>query len=222
MNKQVLIIGLGQFGSALAKALVAKRVEVVAVDHDKKRVQAIASEIDQAMCFDATDEDALSRLSPGSRDVCVCATGDQSKEAAIICTALMKQMGAKRVIARANDDLHARILKTVGADEVINPEWAYGERFANHVVHEHILEEMSLGTDLIVTEFKAPKSYVGRTLIDLGLRKKYGIIVVAVRSGEQGTIHLPDPADTLSAGDILVVVAHEGVISKLLTEEGDS
>ncbi|MCB0403255.1 MAG: TrkA family potassium uptake protein [Bdellovibrionales bacterium] len=221
MKKQVLVIGLGQFGSALVKALVAKRVEVVAVDNDPKRVQYIASEVDQAMCFDATDEDALARLSPATRDVCICATGDQSKEAAIICTALLKQMGAKRVIARGNDDLHSRILRMVGADEVINPEWAYGERYANHVVHEHILEEMSLGTDLVVTEFKVPEVYVGKTLVELQLRRKYGIIVVAVRSGERGTIRIPDPEDTMSAGDILVVVAHEGVVPKLLSEEGD-
>ena len=128
VKKQIIVIGLGQFGMGLIRALSNKNADVIAVDIDQQKIQAASPHVSQAICFDATNEDTIAQLNPASRDVCICATGDQSKEAAIICTALLKQMGAKRVIARANDELHSRILKLVGADEVINPEWAFGER----------------------------------------------------------------------------------------------
>ncbi|MFY7928084.1 MAG: potassium channel family protein [Oligoflexus sp.] len=216
VKKQIIVIGLGQFGMGLIRALSNKNADVIAVDIDQQKIQAASPHVSQAICFDATNEDTIAQLNPASRDVCICATGDQSKEAAIICTALLKQMGAKRVIARANDELHSRILKLVGADEVINPEWAFGERFANRVMHEDILEEMSLGKDLVVTEFKVPENFVNRSLVDLELRKRFGITVVAIRSAESGNVQLAQPNEILRSGDILIVVSMTGNVSRLL------
>ncbi len=216
MKKQIIVIGLGQFGMGLIRALADKNNEVIAVDVDERKIQAASTYVSQAICFDATDEEMLAQLHPGSRDVCICATGDQSKEAAIICTALLKQLGARRVIARANDDLHARILKLVGADEVINPEWAFGERFANRVMHEDILEEMSLGPDLVVTEFKVPEGFTGKNIIDLELRKRFGITVVAIRSAATGTVQLAQPQEILQKDNILIVVSMTGNVARLL------
>lgn len=215
-KKQVIVIGLGQFGMGLIRTLATKNADVIAIDTDPKKIQAASTYVSQAMCIDATDEDALAQLAPASRDVCICATGDQSKEAAIICTALLKQMGARRVIARANDELHSRILKLVGADEIINPEWAFGERFANRVIHEDILEEMSLGPDLMVTEFKVPDIFFDKSIIELDLRRRYGITVVAVRSANTGNVQLAQPQEVLRQGDILIVVSITGNVSKLL------
>lgn len=217
-KKQILVIGLGQFGMGLIKALSKKHVEVIALDIDQKKVQQAGPYSEQAFCCDATDQDTLKQFNPSARDVCICATGDQSKEAAIICTALLKQMGARRVIARANDDLHARILSLVGADEVINPEWAFGERFANRVINEAILEEMSLGADLIVTEFRTPKEFEKKSLLDLNLRKKYGMTVVAIRSATSGQVQLAQPEEVLQKDDILIVVSRTDSVGKLLNE----
>lgn len=216
MKKQIIVIGLGQFGMGLIRALANKNAEVIAIDVDQSKIQAASAYVSQALRVDATDEEALAQLSPANRDVCICATGDQSKEAAIICTALLKQMGAKRVIARANDELHSRILRLVGADEVINPEWAFGERFANRVIHEDILEEMLLGPDLVVTEFKVPDIFVNKSIIELELRQRYGITVVAIRSAASGAVQLAQPQEVLRKGDILVVVSMTGNVSKLL------
>jgi len=218
MKKQVMVIGLGQFGMGLIKTLAKKNAEVIALDIDQKKVQAAAAYAAQALCCDATDEDTLRQLNPAARDVCICATGDQSKEAAIICTALLKQMGAKRVIARANDDLHARILGLVGADEVINPEWAFGERFANRVIDEAILEEMSLGSDLVVTEFKTPIAFASKSLLELNLRRRYEMTVVAIRAAMTGQVKLAQPEEILNLDDILVVVSTTGSVSRLLEE----
>jgi trk system potassium uptake protein TrkA len=217
-KKQVMVIGLGQFGMGLIKTLAKKNTEVIAIDIDLKKVQQASPYIAQALCCDATDEDTLRQLNPAARDVCICATGDQSKEAAIICTALLKQMGARRVIARANDELHARILSLVGADEVINPEWAFGERFANRVIDEAILEEMSLGSDLVVTEFKTPVGFERRSLLELNLRRRFEMTVVAIRSAATGQVKLAQPEEILHKGDILVVVSKIGSVSRLLNE----
>ncbi len=216
MKKQIIVIGLGQFGMGLVRALSKKHAEVIAVDVDQSKIQAASAYVSQALRVDATDEEALAQLRPADRDVCICATGDQSKEAAIICTALLKQMGAKRVIARANDELHSRILRLVGADEVINPEWDFGERFANRVIHEDILEEMLLGPDLVVTEFKVPEIFINKSIIELELRQRYGITVVAVRSASTGAVQLAQPQEVLRKGDILIVVSMTGNVSKLL------
>ena len=217
-KKQILVIGLGQFGMGLIKALSKKNVEVIALDIDQKKVQQASPYTDQAFCCDATDQDTLAQFNPSARDVCICATGDQSKEAAIICTAILKQMGARRVIARANDDLHARILSLVGADEVINPEWAFGERFSNRVINEAILEEMSLGSDLVVTEFRTPRNFERKSLLDLNLRRKYGMTVVAIRSASTGQVQLAHPEEILQKDDILIVVSKTDSVARLLGE----
>lgn len=218
-KKQIIVIGLGQFGMGLVKALANKSTEVIAVDRDPQKIQMASTYADHVLSFDATDEESLRQLSPSTRDVCICATGDQSKEAAIICTAILKQLGAKRVIARANDDLHSRILRLVGADEVINPEWEFGARFANRVLNEDILEEMSLGADLVVTEFKAPDFCFEQSLIDLNLRRKYGITVIAIRSASSGAIILAQPEQIIHSGDILIVISKKGEINRLLSQK---
>lgn len=216
MKKQVIVIGLGQFGMALTRSLSERGVEVIAIDTEEDKIQIASGFATEALVLDATDEVALARINPGKRDACICAVGDQSKEAAIIVTALLKQMGVKRIIARANDDLHKRILHLVGAHEVVNPERAFGERFANRIVYEHVLEEMTLGTDLIITEFRVPASFAGKTLVELDLRRRYELIVVAIRPGETAQVKLPDPNEVIGRDDILVVVSHEGRVARLL------
>jgi len=218
MAKQVLVVGLGQFGLGLVRALSQSDVEIIAVDSDEKQVNIAASWVSRAVCFDATDEDALAQLHPEKRDVCVCATGDQSKEVSIICTALFKQFGAKRIIARANDDLHARILRLVGADEVVNPEWDFGERFAPRIISENVLGEMLLGSDLVISEIMAPSHLWGKSLADLRLQTRFGITIIAVRDQKTGKISNVGPDYIIADGDVVVSAAKRGSIQKLLGE----
>ena len=218
MTKQVLVVGLGQFGLGLVRALSQSDVEIIAIDSDPKQVQIASSWVSKAMCFDATDEDALSQLRPEKRDVCVCATGDQSKEVGIICTALFKQFGAKRIIARANDDLHARILRLVGADEVVNPEWDFGERFAPRIISENVLGEMLLGADLVISEITAPTDLWNKRLADLKLQTKFGITIIAVRERKTGKINTVGPDYVLVEGDVIVSAGRKGSIQKLLAQ----
>jgi trk system potassium uptake protein TrkA len=219
MAKQVIVIGLGQFGMALARALASRKVEVLAIDRNEARVRTAAQLVEEALRFDATDSEALSRMSPEKRDVCVCAIGDESKESSIIVTALLRQIGAPRIVARANDEVHARILRLVGAHEVVNPEREYGERLANHMVYRDVLGELPFGDDLLITELRAPKSSWSKSLEELALPRRFGLQVVAIRREGQRTVSLPDPGETLAEGDVLVVVSREGAVSKLLEQE---
>ncbi|MBZ0268828.1 TrkA family potassium uptake protein [bacterium] len=216
MKQQAMIIGLGQFGMSVARALSTRNVEVLAVDLHDDKIRAAAGFVTEAATFDATDEEALARTSPERRDVCLCAIGDEAKEASIICTSLLRQMGAKRVIARANDDLHARILGLVGAHQVVNPEREYGERFANRIVHEEIQGEMRLGEGVLVTEVQAPESFVGKTLVELDLPKKFGVTVVAVRRGGTKAVVIPDAETGVEEDDVIVVVAHDGAVARMM------
>jgi trk system potassium uptake protein TrkA len=216
MKRQALVIGLGQFGKSVARALTARQVEVFAVDVSEDRVRAVSEFVAEAACFDATLESALARTSPERRDVCVCAIGDEAKEASIICTALLKQMGARRVIARSNDDLHARILALVGANHVVNPEREFGERFANQLLHEGIRGEMPLGEGVLITEVAVPEAFVGSSLGALRLPKRFGVTVVAIRKGGTGAVVMPGPDSVLESNDVAVVVAKEGAVSLMM------
>jgi trk system potassium uptake protein len=216
MKRQALVIGLGQFGMSVARALAARQVEVLAVDVSEDRVRAASAFVTEAACFDATDEASLGRTSPERRDVCLCAIGDEAKEASIICTALLRQMGARRVIARSNDDLHARILTLVGANLVVNPEREFGDRFANQIVHEGIRGEMPLGEGVLITEVTVPESFVGSTLGDLRLPYRFGVTVIAIRRGGTGAIVMPGPDSTLGPEDVIVVVAKEQAVSQMM------
>lgn len=216
MKKQAIVVGLGNFGLSVARALTERDIEVLAVDVRDDRVRAAASFAAEAACFDATDAEALARAAPDQREVCVCAIGDASKDSSIICTALLRQMGAPRVIARADDDVHARILKLVGAHQVVNPQREFGERLASQIRHESIMGELPLGKDLFITEFRPPSSFVGHSLAELALPARYGVTVVAIREPEREGVTLPAAQDPLREGDVLIVVAKEGAVAELL------
>lgn len=216
MAQQIIVIGLGQFGLSLAAALTNKGAEVIAVDIKKNLVEEAASFVTEALVLDASDETELSRLEPGKRDFAICAIGEDSKEASIICTALLRQMGTPCVISRANNAMHQRILQLVGAHQVVNPEQEFGKRLANKLVYSNLVADMPLGDALHLSEIAIKKSMIGKNLIELALPKKYGIMVVAVRRGNPSSVFQPDPTAPLLENDNLIIVSKEDSIKKLL------
>lgn len=215
MAKQALVIGLGRFGISVANALMERNVEVLAADLRGDRIRAAAEHVTEAVRLDATDAEALAQTAPDRRDICICAFGDDSIQASILCTALLREMGAKRVIARASDDLQARILRRVGAHEVIDPLRDFGRRFASHLVHDDILGEMPLGRDLVLTEMRPPDAMIGKTLAELDLPREYGITVVGRRRGTD-PVEAPDPRRPLDEIDALIVVSRPDAVSRLM------
>ena len=216
MSRQALVVGLGQFGMALATSLAEKGVEVLAIDNDEDHVRAAAPIVAEAMRMDGTDEAALAQTNPERRDVCVCAIGNEAREASIICTALLRQLGAKRLVARATDPLHERILRLVGAHEVVNPEQAFGQRFATRLIYADVVDEIVLGPELVLTEIRPPDSFVGRSLAELQLPRRFDVTVVATRRPGEDMIDMPDPRRALQADDLLVVVSRPGAVARLL------
>lgn len=216
MSQQIMIIGLGQFGMSLARTLSEKGAEVLGVDINKNLVEEAAGFVTEAVVIDATDEAELARLEPEKRDSVVCAIGDDSKESSIICTALLRQMGASLVIARANDKMHQRILQLVGAHQIINPEQEFGKRFANRLLYKNVIADTNLGEDLHLTEICTQASMVGKTLIELALPKKFGVMVVGIRRNAKGNVVQPSPSEPLKAEDNLIIVSSETAIPKLI------
>lgn len=215
MRRQALVIGLGQFGMALARSLVNKGFEVLAVDIDGDRI-ARARAFAETLQFDATDIDALARLSPELRDVCICGIGDEDREASIICTALLRQLNAKRIIARASDDVHARILQLVGATEVVNPERDFGERYAMRLLSDQVIGELHLGSGLVLAEIEVPEIFAAKSLAELRLPNRFSITVVATKLLNEPEVKPPGPDTVLHRGDIMLVVGTREAVTKML------
>lgn len=217
MSKQAIVVGLGHFGMALAETLTQEGVEVIAVDHDGDRVQLASDFAAQALRMDATDEAALASLNPADRDFVVCSIGADSREGAILVTALLRQLGAPHIIARASDELMARILRLVGAHDVVQPERAFGERYARRLLHSGIVDEIPFGKDLLVSELPIRPLMVGRTLMELDLPGRFGLTVLGVQTSRNGkeTVLLPDPRRPFDAEDTLLVVGRPGAAQAL-------
>jgi trk system potassium uptake protein TrkA len=154
---------------------------------------------------DTTDEQALRELRLERVSCAVVAIGAQSMEASILTTALLRQMGVPRIVARALNELHARVLRAVGAHEVVSPEEEMGQRLARRLSEPNVLERLELGDDAELVELAAPESFIGRTLVDLNVRQEFGVTVVAVRRA--GSVRASVGAvDRLEPGDVLVVI----------------
>lgn len=213
MSTQVLIIGLGQFGMSLARTLSEKGAEVIAADNDKEIIEEAASFLDDAICLDATDETAVAKLCPKERDVVICAIG--AREPSILTTAILRQMGCENVIARATDKIHERILKAVGAKSVINPDAEYGRKFAYKILFQNIINDET-SENIQLLEINVQPFMEGKTLIELALPNKYGIIVAAIKKGNKLT--RPFPNEVLNTKDKLLLVCTEDAIAKMIEE----
>lgn len=210
-KRQAIVIGLGQFGLAVALSLHRQGVEVLGIDLREERYN-LAKNHFEVLIADATQDGFIERLKPPNRDICVVAIGDEAREGSIMVTAMLKQCGAPFIVARATDELHARILGLVGAHKVVNPEQAFGERLAQSLLYSGLLESVPLGEDLELAELKLPVAWVGRSLTDLALPRRYRLLVVAVRRemAGHGVAIQPSPADPLREGDLLVTVGPKG------------
>ena len=213
MKEQILVIGLGQFGMSLVKTLHEKGFQVIAVDIDQKLVNEAANFATDAICLNAIDEISLSKLSPKDRDLIICTIG--SREPSILTVALLKQMGCENIIARATETIHARILKAIGAKQVINPELEYGKKFANKILFKNIFFD-NTSDELDLLEIPVQPFMFGKTLVELELPDKFKVIVAGVIKDNKLT--RPMPQEKLQEGDRLLVTGSSEDIEKLLEE----
>lgn len=211
--KQFVVIGLGRFGASVARTLAYKYYDVLAIDINEAKVQKISSEVTHAVKLDATNKQALENLGVNNFDVGVVSIGEDV-HANILTTLILKELGVKEVVAKAQDDLHGRILTKLGADRVVYPEHDMGTRIANHLVSAQILDYIELAPNYSVIEIKASQQMYENSLLDLNLRSKFGVNVVAIKRGKKIDIS-PQAETEIEEGDTLIVIGSNDSLEEL-------
>lgn len=211
--KSYLVFGLGRFGSSLARSLSELGRQVLAIDAREELVQEIAPYVTEALQLDATDEAALATLEVSSFDGAVVSIGENIRDSILICV-LLKEMGIPHLIAKANDELHAKVLRKIGVDRVVFPERDMGERVAKSIASPSVVELMQLSDDFEIVEIVTPEKWAGSTLMELNVRRRYGISVLAVH--RDGSYLISPTADTmLAAGETLLVIGKKEDVEAL-------
>lgn len=200
---QFLVLGLGRFGESVARNLYEMGRDVLAVDSDPEIIESITPHVTQAVQADVTDEAALNAMGVRNFDVAVVSTGDV--RSSILVVVLLKEQGVKTVVAKALDELHAKVLKRVGADRVVFPERETGLRVAKSLISPNVMDLMQLSHDYQIVEVTLPEKWAEHTIVSLDIRKRYGLNVLAVHRGDEFTVS--PAADTpLHLGDTLLVL----------------
>ena len=207
MRKQFAVFGLGSFGMRVAITLQQLGCEVIAVDHDKERVKDVADHVSFAMRADIGDPDVIRSLEPRNLDGIIIAAAD-NMEASIMATLSAKEINIPYVLCKARDDMHAQVLKKIGADAIVFPEEEMGKKVAKSLVSVNLTDWIALSPDYSILETAIPKSWVGKTLKELDVRKKYNVNVAALKEGEKVEIN-PDPDMPLREGMILVLIGED-------------
>lgn len=219
MAKEYLIIGLGRFGGSLARTLYGLGHNVLGVDADKHRVDELVDHITHAVEADATDEAVLKSLGVGNFDTVIVSIGG-NLEASILITLLVKELGARKVVAKAASDAHGKVLSRVGADRVIFPEKDMGVRVARSLVTENVVDVIELARDVSIIEMEAGGKFGGKNLKELDLRAKFGVTVLAIRSGESIRVP-PSPNDVIQPGSIVIVLGNNKDLDRFQKTFGD-
>ncbi|MBU4509435.1 TrkA family potassium uptake protein [bacterium] len=211
--KQFIVIGLGRFGSAVATTLVELGHEVLGVDNDEERVYALKDKITQAVQADITEEKVLKELGVKNFDAAVVSIAT-NLEASILVTMMLKEMGLKYIIAKAQNALHGKVLEKIGVDKVVFPERDMGIRIARRLITPNIKDYIELEPDYSVIEIEALPEFVDKTLSELDLRNKYEINVLAIKRNDSLNIS-PRAKDVIKKGDFLIVIGETKKINKL-------
>lgn len=224
--RQFAVIGLGNFGTSVALTLAEKGCQIMAIDDNEERVQAISDKVTHAIKADASDEKVLRSLDIKGVDVAIVSVG-QNMEASIMISLLLREMDVKMIVTKAVSALHGKVLRKIGVDRVIFPERDMGIRVAESLVSPNIYEYIELSPDYSIVELVSPKSFAGKSLKQLDVRKNYRITIIAIKrktpeileSGEtefkEEVNVTPFPEDEVEAGDILVVVGADKDINNL-------
>jgi len=216
--KSFVVIGLGRFGSSLARELAAQGNEVFAVDNDEKRVNEIADDVDRAMVADIQDENILRRMGVAECDCAVVAFANNLQNS-ILVTLLLKEVGVPRVVAKAGNEMHYRVLKKVGADQIVFPERDMGIRMARSLSSDAMLDYVDLDEEYKIAEIKCPKEWENKKLRELDLRARCSINILLIKSGGLGKRVIPDANTVLRPGDAVVVLGGEKAIEEISDDE---
>lgn len=216
MQKRFAVIGLGRFGASLAKVLTEMGQYVLAMDSSGDRVDALAPVINRVVRADSTDTAALQAVRIGEFDVVIVAIGDDV-EASVITALNCKDLGAKMVVAKAQDEAHGRVLERMGVDRVVYPQRDMGARVAHNISAGGIIDFIRLSEQYGMAELIAPEPLVDQSLIELDMRNRFGLNVMAIKRGKR-IIVSPGANEQVQRDDILVVIGDAEGISRLQGE----
>ncbi|MBE6979315.1 MAG: TrkA family potassium uptake protein [Ruminococcaceae bacterium] len=202
--KSYLVIGLGLFGAEVARQLCSLGCEVLAMDINSTLVQQVANDVTHAVVGDGKDKEVLKALDAGSFDCAIIAIGDDLS-ASILTTMNLKELNVPYVVCKAHDETHRRVLEKLGVDRVIIPECEFAGKLARSLSSHNVLDYIELSKDYGILEVPAPKSWVGKTILELNVRAKLGVNIIAVENKETTNVS-PSANYRIEAGDIMVVL----------------
>jgi trk system potassium uptake protein TrkA len=208
-----MVIGLGRFGSALARELERLGHEVLAVDANEQAVNDIARDVTHAMQLDASDENALRSAGADHFQTAIVAISSKA-EPSIFATMVLKRLGVRNVIAKAGDRLHGEILTRVGADRVILPEQETGARLAHSFNVPNVIDYLDIGPSFGIEKVRPPASFVGKALGDLDLKNRLGVTPIAIRRGQNVIIN-PAREERVADGDELILIGRDDQLEEL-------
>ena len=202
--KSILLIGLGRFGRHIAIKLDELHHQVMAVDKEDTRVDAVLPFVTNAQIGDVTNEDFLSSLGVGNFDVCMVAIGDNFQNSLEV-TSLLKELGARMVVSRAARDVHAKFLLRNGADEIVYPERQLADWVAIRYSADHILDYIELDEEHAIFEISIPEEWLGKTIGQLDIRKKYDINIMALKTNDIMNLEISSDTQLLKGSTMLVL-----------------
>jgi trk system potassium uptake protein len=221
-----VVIGLGRFGSRLAKNLAAEGAEVIAIDRDRTLVEELRDQVTLAIALDATDEQALRIHGVEQVDCAIVGIG-HNFEANALATVLLKSLRIERVISRAGNEMQARILSRIGADGVVKPEDEAADRWAHRLLAPFMIDHVELGAGYALVQIAVPAEWRGKTLAELDLRRRHNVTVVAIKRGvevasptgaegfEERVVDVPMPSSRLGSDDTLILAGFDRDLERL-------
>ncbi len=211
--KSYLVIGMGRFGSEVARQLYALGCEVLAVDSKSDLVQQVANDVTHAAVADARDKDVLKALGAKEFDCAIVAIGDSLADS-VLATMNVKELGIPRVVCKAHDETHRQVLLKLGADQVVIPEQENAGRLARSLSSHNVLDYIELSVDYGIIEVPAPTSWQGKTLRELNVRAKLGVNIIAIK-GEEGINVSPSADYIIAQKDIMVVLGDSNALDRV-------
>lgn len=207
MKKEFVVIGLGRFGGSIVSELINLDAHVMAIDISQDKVEDFASIATQAVTADTTDESVLESLGIRNFEHVIVAIGEDI-QASILTTLMLKEIGVPKITVKAQNILHEKVLKKIGADIIVHPERDMAIRIANSMVSNNILDYLELSDEHSIAEMKANDKIAGKTIIDLDIRAKYGINIVAIKRGHDILIS-PQTIEEIQKEDILIIIGSD-------------
>ena len=204
MKKQYVVFGAGKFGGSIAVTLQQLGCDVILVDKDSELIQEMADEVSYAICADVEDTETFEALGLKNMDGAIVAI-TESLEASIITTMMCREYGIPRILAKAKNRMHEKILMSVGAHKIIYPETEMGRRVAKYLVADNFADWIELSPYFSLVEMDIPTQWCGKSLIDLQIREKYRVNVIGIKDGDKVSVTL-DPREPLKPGIILILV----------------